>query len=69
MLLTAPEAANQLGISLSRVEGMERGNTLGRGATLYNYLTYAHHLHVSLQEAFLQILPLTEATLIPALVR
>jgi hypothetical protein len=63
MLLTAPEAANQLGISLSCVEGMERGNMLGRGATLYNYVTYAHLLHVRLQEAFLQILPPTEAAL------
>lgn len=61
MLLTAPEAANQLGISLSRVEGMERGNTLGRGATLYNYVTYADLLHVSLQEAFLHILSQTKA--------
>jgi hypothetical protein len=60
MLLTAPEAANQLGISLSRVEGMERGNTLGRGATLHNYVNYADLLHVSLQEAFLHILPQTK---------
>jgi hypothetical protein len=58
--MTAPEVATRLGITLSRVEGMERGNTLGRGATLSNYLSYADFLHMSLQEAFLHVLPQSE---------
>ncbi len=34
------------------VEGMERGDFQGRGATLQSYIKYAHHLCLSLKEVF-----------------
>lgn len=50
--LTAVEVANQIGVTLTVVEGIERGDLLGRGATLLCYFKYAHHLCLDLKEAF-----------------
>ena len=50
--LTALEVASQIGVTLTVVEGMERGDFQGRGATLQSYIKYAHHLCLSLKEVF-----------------
>jgi len=50
--LTAVEVASQIGVTLTVVEGIERGDFQGRGATLQCYLKYAHYLCLSLKEVF-----------------
>ncbi|WP_373324544.1 TniQ family protein [Reticulibacter mediterranei] len=50
--LTAVEVANQIGVTLTVVEGIERGDSQGRGATLQSYLKYAHYLCLGLREIF-----------------
>src|SRR5712692_1902409 len=50
--LTAVEVANQLGVTLTIVQGIERGDFQGRGATLQCYVKYAHLLHLGLKELF-----------------
>jgi hypothetical protein len=49
---TAVEVARQIGVTLTIVEGIERGNFQGRGATLQSYFKYAHYLCLSLNEVF-----------------
>ena len=49
---TAVEVANQIGVTLTMVEGIERGNFQGKGATLQSYFKYAHYLGLSLKEVF-----------------
>ena len=50
--LTAVEVASQIGVTLTVVEGMERGDFQGRGATLQCYFKYAHYLSLCLKEVF-----------------
>jgi transcriptional regulator with XRE-family HTH domain len=49
---TAEEIARQLGITINAVEGIERGNVRGRGATFSDYLKFARYLDVTLLELF-----------------
>ncbi len=49
---TAVEVASQIGVTLTIVEGIERGNFQGRGATLQCYFKYAHYVCLSLKEVF-----------------
>jgi hypothetical protein len=50
--LTAVEVASQIGVTLTVVEGIERGDFQGRGAKLLCYFKYAHYLCLSLIEVF-----------------
>jgi DNA-binding XRE family transcriptional regulator len=50
--LTAVEVASQIGVTLTVIEGIERGDLLGRGATLLCYFKYAHHLCLDLKAVF-----------------
>ena len=50
--LTAVEVSSQIGVTLTIVEGIERGDFQGRGATLQCYFKYAHYLCLSLKEIF-----------------
>lgn len=54
--LTAVEVASQVGVTLSIVEGIERGDFQGRGATLQCYFKYAHYLCLSLVEVFSDVI-------------
>jgi DNA-binding XRE family transcriptional regulator len=54
--LTAMEVASQIGVTLTVVEGIERGDFQSRGATLQSYLKYAHYLCLSLKEVFSDII-------------
>jgi DNA-binding XRE family transcriptional regulator len=53
---TAVEVASQIGVTLTVVEGIERGDFQGRGATLQSYLKYAHYLYLRLEEVFNDVL-------------
>jgi len=44
------EMAERSGLTMSRVEGIERGNVLGRGASFANYLAYADELGITLRD-------------------
>ena len=50
--LTAVEVASQIGVTLTIVEGIERGDFQGRGATLQSYFKYFHYLCLGLKELF-----------------
>lgn len=66
--LTAVEVASQIGVSLTVVEGIERGDFLGRGATLRCYFKYAHHLSPGLKELFSDVIDAPDrvsATILP----
>ncbi len=54
--LTATEMASQIGVTLTVVEGIERGNFQNRGATLQSYFKYAHYLHLGLKEVFSDVI-------------
>ena len=54
--LTAVEVANQIGVTLTIVEGIERGDFQGRGATLRCYFKYAHYLCLDLKEVFCDVI-------------
>ena len=54
--LTATEMAKQIGLTLTVVEGIERGNFPHRGATLKSYFKYAHFLQLSLKEVFNEVI-------------
>jgi DNA-binding XRE family transcriptional regulator len=54
--LTAIEEASQIGVTLTMVEGIERGNFQGKGATLLSYFKYARCLCISLKEIFCNVL-------------
>jgi hypothetical protein len=44
---TIAEVGRQLGTTESVIEGIERGNVRGRGASFHDYLVYAKYLNVS----------------------
>jgi len=50
--LTAVEVARQIGVTLTIVEGIERGDFQGKGATLQSYFKYIHYLGLGLREMF-----------------
>ncbi len=50
--LTAVEVASQIGVTLTIIEGIERGDFQGRGATLQCYFKYARYLCLDLKEVF-----------------
>lgn len=50
--LTAVEVASQIGVTLTVVEGIERGDFQGRGATLQCYFKYTRYLYLNLKEVF-----------------
>jgi hypothetical protein len=50
--LTAFEVADRIGVTLSIVEGIERGDIQGRGATLQSYFKYAYYFRLSLKQVF-----------------
>ena len=50
--VTAVEIARRIGTTLTVVEGIERGDLGGRGATFQSYLKYADYLGVPLRETF-----------------
>jgi ribosome-binding protein aMBF1 (putative translation factor) len=54
--LTAVEVARQISVTLTVVQGVERGDLQGRGATLQCYFKYAHYLSLSLKEIFSDVL-------------
>jgi DNA-binding XRE family transcriptional regulator len=54
--LTAVEVASQIGVTLTVIEGIERGDFQGRGATLQSYFKYAHYMSLSLKEVFIDII-------------
>ncbi len=70
--LTAAEIAKQIGVTLTVVEGIERGDFQRKGATLQSYFKYAHYLRLSLREIFSDALdasnhvPVTPLPLCPA---
>ncbi len=47
-------AAQNTGLILSRIEGLERGNPLRRGVKFSDYLVYAAFLGVSLKDLFVE---------------
>jgi TniQ len=49
---TAPEIAHRIGVTLNEVEGIERGNILGKGAKFHSYVRYAQNIEVSLRYLF-----------------
>lgn len=49
------EVADQLNISMTVVEGIERGDVRGRGATFRDYAIYAQWLGISLTDLFDQV--------------
>jgi len=53
---TAVEVANQIGVTLTMVEGIERGNLQGKGATLQSYFMYAQYLCLRLKEVFTDVI-------------
>jgi len=70
--LTAVEVARQIGETLTVVEGIERGDFVGKGATLQSYFNYTHCLDLGLREVFTSVLeapdhiPATPLPLCPA---
>jgi hypothetical protein len=65
---TAVEVASQIGVTLTIVEGIERGDFQGRGATLLCYFKYAHYLCLDLKEVFSDALGVSDhvpATFLP----
>jgi transcriptional regulator with XRE-family HTH domain len=50
--ITAVHLAQQIGITLSVVEGIERGHPMGKGASFQGYVEYANYLQLSLKEVF-----------------
>jgi hypothetical protein len=57
---TAVEVANQIDETLTVVEGIERGDFQGKGATLRSYFKYAHYLRLSLIEVFSDVIDLPD---------
>jgi DNA-binding XRE family transcriptional regulator len=53
---TAVEVARQIGVTLTVVEGIERGDFQGKGATLQSYFKYAHYLCLRLKEVFSDVI-------------
>jgi len=50
--LLAAEVAMGLSVPLGRVEGMERGNVVGRGGSFADYVAYADRLGLSIRDLF-----------------
>lgn len=53
MQKTAIDVSKAIGATLSVIEGIERGNLLGRGTTFWHYTAYAALLNVPLRELIL----------------
>jgi len=53
---TALETASQIGVTLTVVEGIERGDFQGRGATLQSYFKYLHYLGLDVREVFCEVI-------------
>lgn len=65
---TVAEVANQIGVTMTVVEGIERADIQRRGATLQDYFKYAHFLKINLKETFNEVIDASDqsfATLIP----
>ena len=54
--LTAVEIANQIEVTTTVVEGIERGNFQNKGATFQSYIKYANYLGLSLKEVFRDVI-------------
>lgn len=54
--VTAVEVASQINVTLTIIEGIERGDFQSRGATLQSYFGYAHYLGLSLKEIFSDVI-------------
>jgi DNA-binding XRE family transcriptional regulator len=54
--LTALEIASRMRVTLTAVEGIERGDPLRRGAKFQNYVEYAKHLAIPLRDVFIKVL-------------
>lgn len=54
--LLARDVADLLGTTLTEVEGIERGNALGRGAAFDSYVRYATRLGMTLRSMFTTVL-------------
>jgi DNA-binding XRE family transcriptional regulator len=52
---TASEIAHRIGVTLNEVEGIERGNILGKGAKFYTYVKYARSVEVTLRCLFTEV--------------
>jgi hypothetical protein len=53
---TAVEVANRIWVTLTVVEGIERGDFQGKGAPLHCYFKYAQYLCLSLKELFYEVI-------------
>jgi hypothetical protein len=49
---TAVEVAGRIGVTLTILQGIERGDFQGRGATLLCYFKYANYLSLALEDVF-----------------
>ena len=54
--LTGMEIANQIGVTPTVIEGMERGNVQNKGATFRSYSKYADYLCLSLKQVFSSVI-------------
>lgn len=54
--LFARDVAHLSGITLTMIEGIERGNVVGRGATFDSYLQYAAHFDMTIRDMFTAVL-------------
>jgi hypothetical protein len=55
---TAPGVSQQLGMTISITEGIERGNVQGRGASFCDYLAYAEYLNTSVVQLIRSVIVL-----------
>jgi len=55
MSLMAAEMAERIGVSLSEVEGIERGNVTGRGASFSSYVRYMSQLGMTMRDIFASV--------------
>jgi transcriptional regulator with XRE-family HTH domain len=53
---TIAEVSRQLGTTVSIIEGIERGNVRGRGASFRDYLAYAGYLNVAVSQLIRSII-------------
>lgn len=67
--ITAVDLALRTGITLTVVEGIERGNPMRKGATFQGYNQYADYLHLGMKDVFQQALDDQGNTISVALLR
>lgn len=65
--LTAVEVASKIGVTLTVVEGIERGDFQGRGATLQSYFKYAYYLCISLKDVFIDVVDASDGSAVTSL--